>query len=144
MQRSWLVLLVLGTVVLAGCSAPGGSASADGWGPDGPNDAAGAVSGADDVVGDDDFVERWVTVEETAQGMDEPYRIVVTEVRLDRDRERLLQDRQFYLVDAALAGSVAENGTAPLADRTANEVRRVYLDASGGVQYHRLESRSPE
>jgi len=148
MQRSWLVLLVLGTVVLAGCSAPGGSASADvsypdGWGPDGPNDAARAVSSADDVVGDDDFVERWVTVEETAQGMDEPYRIVVTEVRLDRDRERLLQVRQFYLVDAALAGSVAENGTAPLADRTANEVRRVYLDASGGVQYHRLESRSP-
>ena len=148
MQRPWLVLLVLGTVVLAGCSAPGGSASADvsypdGWGPGGPDDASSAVSNADDVVGDGDFVERWIVVEETAQGMDEPYRIVVTEVRVDRDRERLLQDRRFYLVDAELASSVAQTGTAPLSDRTANEVRRVYLDASGGVQYHRLETRSP-
>ena len=143
MQRSWLVLLVLGTVVLAGCSAPGGSASADGWGPDGPNDAAGAVSSADDVVGDDDFVERWVTVEETKQGMEEPYLVVVTEVRVDRDRERLLNQRRFYLVDAGLAASVAESGVEPLADRTANEVRQTYVNASGGAQYYRLEARSP-
>lgn len=153
MQRSWLVLLAVGVLVLAGCSAPGGGDAGgdgaadvsypDGWGADGPENATRAVSEARDVVGDGDFVERWTVVEQTARGMDDPYRIVVTEVRLDRERERLLQDRRFYLVDAELARSVAQSGPGPLADRRANEVRQVYLDDSGGVRYHRLENHSP-
>ena len=148
MNRTWLVLLVLVGVALSGCSALGGSASDDvsypaGWGPDGPDDAERAVSNAEDVVGDSDFVERWVSVEATSSGMEADYLVVVTEVRIDRDAERLLNQRRFYLVDAALAGSVAEAGTAPLENRTANEVRQTYFDSSGGVQYHRLEARSP-
>lgn len=115
----------------------------DGWGPDGPDNATRAIQGADDAVDGEDFVERWVSVEETGSGIDEPYLVVVTEVRVDRGAERLLNQRQFYLVDAELATSVAEDGTEPLADRKPNEVRQTYLDADGGTQFHRLENRSP-
>lgn len=153
MHRTWLVLLVLCVVVLAGCSAPGGSPPAtdgtgdvtypDGWGPDGPENATRAIQSADQVVGGEDFVERWISVEETDSGMEQDYLVVVTEVRIDRDRERLLNERRFYLVDAALAASVAASGEGPLVDRRPDEVRETYLDASGGVESHRLENRSP-
>jgi hypothetical protein len=147
-----LVLLVLAGVVLAGCSAPGGVPPSDGsgdvsypsgWGPDGPENATRAIHGADEAVAGEDFVERWVSVEETSSGIDEPYLVVVTEVRVDRGAERLMNHRQFYLVDAELATVVAEDGTEPLADRKPNEVRQTYLDAEGGTQFHRLENRSP-
>jgi len=153
MQRSWLVLLVLVVVSLAGCSALGGNPGTSdgagdvsypsGWGPNGPDNATRAIAGAQDMVAGSDFVERWVTVEETKQGMEDPYLVVVTEVRIDRDRERLLNQRRFYRVDAELAAAVAESGVEPLADRTANEVRQTYVNDSGGAQYHRLEARSP-
>lgn len=153
MQRTWLVLLVLGGVVLAGCSAPGTSPSdadgsadvsyPDGWGPDGPDNASRVADSADETVGGEDFAERWVSVETANRGMEADYLVVVTEVRADRDRERLLNLRSFYLVDDELAASVAEAGSEPLANRTANEVRRTYINSSGGVQYHRLEDRTP-
>lgn len=152
MHRTWLVLLVLAGVVLAGCSAPGGVPPSDGsgdvsypsgWGPNGPDNATRAIHGADEAVAGEDFVERWVSIEATDSGVEEDYLVVVTEVRVDRDVERLLNQREFYLVDAELATSVAESGTDPLADRRPNEVRETYLDAEGGTQFHRLENRSP-
>lgn len=152
MNRTWLVLLVLAGVVLAGCSAPGGSPPSDGsgdvsypsgWGPDGPDNATRAIHGADEAVAGQSFLERRVSVERAPEGMEAAYIVDVLVVRVDRERERLLAERRFYLVDAEVADAVADAGVEPLADRRADEVRVTYLHADGGNQYYRLGNRSP-
>lgn len=153
MHRTWLVLLVFLGVVLAGCSAPGlnptaGDGSADvtypdGWGPDGPENASQAIQRADEAVAGQDFVERRVAVQTTPNGTDSEYLVDVLVVQVDRERERLVTERRFYLVDAELAASVTQSGLAPLSDRRADEVRRTYLDSSGGEQFYRLGERPP-
>lgn len=153
MQRTWLVLLVLGALLLAGCSAPGqsptptdagnGASYPDGWGPNGPDNATRTVQSADDIVADQSFLERRVAVQKAPEGMEAAYVVDVLVVRVDRERERLLAERRFYLVDAEVAGAVADAGVEPLADRRADEVRLTYLHADGGNQYYRLGNRSP-
>lgn len=164
MERPWLVLLVVGCVLLAGCSLPGsdptnGGAGGDGtpddgapggdgsyprgWSADGLSNATLAVQAADRAIADDDFVERRVAVQPADVQGGQPYLIDVLVIRVDRENGRLLSDRRFYRVSNETARRVVDSGTGALDDRRPEEVRRTFFNASGGYQYYRLGDRQP-
>lgn len=158
MERPWLVLLVVGCVLLAGCSLPGeaptnggsgdgtpggGASYPQGWSADGLSNATLAVRAADSAVAGDDFVERRVSVQPAPVKGGQPYLVDVLVVRVDRENGRLLSERRFYRVSNETARRVVDSGTGALGDRRADEVRRTFFNASGGFQYYRLGDRQP-
>ena len=155
MERPWLVLLLAGCVLLAGCSLPGnGGPTTDGgsgdgsypqgWGADGLTNATLAVQAADDAIGEEDFVERRVTVEPQRIGGERKYLIDVLVVRADRENERLLTQRRYYVVGNETARGVLDSGVQSLGNRSPDEVSRVYLNASGGYRYRQLGDLPPK
>ena len=152
MGRPRMALLLVGCVLLAGCSLPGAGGGGAGTGGDGFSYPAGwdanglanastAVQTADGAIAGQDFVERRVAVQPT--NIDGETRFLVDEfvVRVDRENSRLLTVRRFYLVDNVTAQNVAESGVSAVGNRSPREVQQHYFNASGSAQYRSLGNR---
>ena len=151
MGRPWTVLLLVGCVLLAGCSLPGtsgasggadGFAYPQGWDAGGLANSTKAVQSADGAISGQDFLERRVAVQPTSVNGQTRYLVDELVVRVDRENSRLLTVRRFYLVSNETARSVAESGTDALGNRSANEVKQNYFNASGTMGYHHVGSRT--
>jgi|GEM_PF-7054258 len=150
MHRSWLVLLVVGALLVAGCSAPGSPATSPddidypaGWSEAGLTNTSAAVDTADASLADTDFVERRAFVEPLGPNATEDALIRVLVVRVDREQSRLLTEEHFYRVSDEDVTRVTEEGVSVLSEYEPVESRLTYLNESGAYRYLNLSGRDP-
>lgn len=150
MQRPWMVLVVVGVLLVAGCSAPSSQPQSPdeidypaGWSEAGLTNTTAAVQGADDAIGDSDFVERRAFVRPLGPNASADALVRVLVVRIDHDASRLVTDERFYRVDDTDVDRVVEEGVSVLSSYESVESRVTYLNETGAYRYLNLSGREP-
>lgn len=150
MQRPWMVLVVIGVLLVAGCSSPSTqSPSPDeidypaGWSEAGLTNTTAAVQGADEAVGDTDFAERRAFVQPLGPEADSDALIRVLVVRVDHDASRLVTDERFYRVNDSDVTRVLDEGVGVLSEYESVESRVTFLNETGAYRYLNLSGREP-
>lgn len=147
MHRAWMVLLVVGTLLVAGCSSPGSPPSDDidypaGWSEAGLANTTAAVEGADGAIGDSDFVEHHAFIQPTPEGSSADAIVSVLVVRVDQDDSRLINQRRLYTANESVANRVPEEGVGVLDTETPAEEQIIFLNDTGAYRYQNLSGQS--
>lgn len=147
MHRAWMVLLAVGTLLVAGCAAPGSPPSDDidyppGWSESGLANTTAAIQGADTAIGDSDFVEQHAFIQPTPEGSSADAIVSVLVVRVDQDDNRLINQRRIYVVNDSVASRVPEEGVGVLDTETPAEEQIVFLNETGAYRYQNLSGQS--